>query len=358
MPTANSPLQNSHTLAEILSQPEIWPSALQQAHATAAFRSAVEQATSRREWLFLGCGTSFYLAEAAAAAWTLLTGQPARALPASEPLLFPDLALLRSPGLQAVVISRSGRTSEALRAAQVLSRDYKIPTLGITCASGSSLAQTCDLTVELSAADEKSTVMTRSFTSMLLALQHLAASCAGTSAILEAAPAISAQLASQIRGLHERIESFVAGREFADYIFLAQGPFYPIAREAGLKVMEMSCSYGQTHHTLEFRHGPKAIVDADTCLMFFLSESGYEAEAEVLLEMKELGGKIIAVCNHANESVRRSSDLVLELGVAAPEISLLAPFVVPAQLLGFHTGIKKGLDPDHPRHLSRVVILD
>lgn len=358
MPTANSHLQNSHTLAEILSQPQIWPSALQQAQATAAFRSAVEQATSRREWLFLGCGTSFYLAEAAAATWTLLTGQSARALPASEPLLFPDLALLRSPGLQAVVISRSGRTSEALRAAQILSRDYKIPTLGITCASGSSLAQTCDLTVELSAADEKSTVMTRSFTSMLLALQHLAASCAGTRTILEAAHAISAQLASQIHGLHEGIETFVAGRDFADYIFLAQGPFYAIAREAGLKVMEMSCSYGQTHHTLEFRHGPKAIVDADTCLTFFLSESGYQAEAEVLLEMKELGGTIIAVCNHATEAVRRSSDLVLELGVAAPEISLLAPFVVPAQLLGFHTGIKKGLDPDHPRHLSRVVILD
>jgi glutamine---fructose-6-phosphate transaminase (isomerizing) len=358
MPIANSPLQNSHTLAEILSQPEIWSSALQQAQATVAFRSAVEQAPSRREWLFLGCGTSFYLAEAAAATWTLLTGQSARALPASEPLLFPALALLRERELQAVVISRSGRTSEALRAAQILSRDYRIPTLGITCASGSSLAQACDLTVELSAADEKSTVMTRSFTSMLLVLQHLAATCAGTRTILEAAPALSARLTLQIRGLHERIESFVAGREFADYIFLAQGPFHAIAREAGLKVMEMSCSYSQTHHTLEFRHGPKAIVDSNTCLTFFLSESGYEAEAEVLLEMKELGGTIIAVCNHASEAVRRSSDLVLELGVAAPEISLLAPFVVPAQLLGFHTGIKKGLDPDHPRHLSRVVILD
>jgi glucosamine--fructose-6-phosphate aminotransferase (isomerizing) len=358
MPTADSLLQNSHTLAEILSQPEIWPSALQQAQASPAFRSAVEQAGTRRELLFLGCGTSFYLAEAAAATWTLVTGKPARALPASEPMLFPDLALLRSPGVQAVVISRSGRTSEAIRAAQILSRDYKIPTLGITCASGSSLSQTCDLTLELSAADEKSTVMTRSFTSMLLALQHFAASCAGAGTILDAASAISARLASQIRRIHERIESFVAGGDFTNYVFLAQGPFYAIAHEAGLKVMEMSCSYGQTYHTLEFRHGPKAIVDARTCLTFFLSESGYEAETEVLVEMKELGATIIAICNRASEGVRRSSDLVLELGVVVPEISLLAPFVVPAQLLGFYTGIKKGLNPDHPRHLSRVVILD
>jgi glutamine---fructose-6-phosphate transaminase (isomerizing) len=358
VPKTNLPIGNSHTLAEILSQPEIWQSALQQTQASPAFRSAVEQAALRREWLFLGCGTSFYLAEAAAATWTLLTGKPARALPASEPLLFPDLALLRSPGVQAVVISRSGSTSEAIRAAQMLSRDFSVPTFGITCAVGSSLAQICDLTLELSSGDDESTVMTRSFTSMLLALQHFASTCAGGRTILDAAATISNQLGSQIGSIHQRIESFVAGRDFVDYIFLAQGPFYPIAREAGLKVTEMSCSYAQSHHTLEFRHGPKAIVGPETCLTFFLSESGYEAEAEVLVEMKELGGTIIAVCNRANEAVRRSSDLVVELGIESPEISLLAPFLVPAQLLGFYTGIKKGLDPDHPRNLSRVVILD
>ena len=132
MPTSDSPLQKSHTLAEILSQPEVWLTVLQQAQSSPAFQSTVEQASFRREWLFLGCGTSFYLAEAAAATWTLLTGQSARALPASEPLLFPDLARLGRPGLQAVVISRSGRTSEVIRAAQILSRDYKVPTLGIT----------------------------------------------------------------------------------------------------------------------------------------------------------------------------------------------------------------------------------
>ncbi len=178
MPTSDSPLQESHTLAEILSQPEVWLSALQQAQSSPGFQFTVEHASSTREWL---CGTSFYLAEAAAATWTLLTGQSARALPAPEPLLFPDLARLGAPNLPAVVISRSGTTSEAIRVAQILSCDYKVPTLGITCASASSLAQTCDLTLELSAANEKSKVMKRSFTSMLVALQHLAATCADAS---------------------------------------------------------------------------------------------------------------------------------------------------------------------------------
>jgi glucosamine 6-phosphate synthetase-like amidotransferase/phosphosugar isomerase protein len=56
--------------------------------------------------------------------------------------------------------------------------------------------------------------------------------------------------------------------------------------------------------------------------------------------------------------VRGSSDLVFELEAGVPELFLLAPFIVPAQLLGFHTGIKKGFNPDEPKNLSRVVILD
>jgi glucosamine--fructose-6-phosphate aminotransferase (isomerizing) len=109
---------------------------------------------------------------------------------------------------------------------------------------------------------------------------------------------------------------------------------------------------------LEFRHGPKSIVAPETCLTFFLSETGMQSESEVLVEMKELGGTVIAVCNRATDAVRRSSDLLFELEAAAPELALLTPFIVPAQLLGLHTGVKKGFNPDEPRNLSRVVILD
>ena len=83
-----------------------------------------------------------------------------------------------------------------------------------------------------------------------------------------------------------------------------------------------------------------------------------QAESEVLLEMKELGGTIITICNRANESVRQSSDLLFELDANVPEALLAAPFIVPTQLLGYHTGVKKGFNPDEPKNLSRVVILD
>jgi glutamine---fructose-6-phosphate transaminase (isomerizing) len=358
MTTDHSRYAHSHTWNEISSQGRVWQTVLDQLHNAPLIDKVLASGQHRNECIFVGCGTSFYLAEAAALSWALLTGQAARPIPASEILLYPKL--LQGEGAQphAIVISRSGRTSEAVRAANVLRKDLHIPTVGITCAENSELERACDLAMVLRAADEQSTVMTRSFTSMLLTLQVLAATRAKNHGFIEDLRTMAQQFSRTIEGIADRMEAFVAQHTFADYVFLGQGPFHGLAREAALKVMEMSCSYSQFFHALEFRHGPKAIVSPATCLTFFLSDTAQEAEAEVLAEMKELGGIIIAVCNRADAKIRKSADLTIELNFTGNELALLAPYIVPCQLMGFFTGLRKGLNPDQPKNLSRVVILD
>lgn len=358
MLSPNTKVQGAHTLAEIMSQPDVWRTCLRNLSGDSGFAAALKTNPARKSWLFTGCGTSFYLAEAAAVCWAVLTGQPARAIPCSEILLFPHLARLDEADLQALIFSRSGSTSEAVRAAEVLRKKHRVPTLGITCAPESELAKTCEVTIALPGADEKSMVMTRSFSTMLLTMVLLAAQTAGNDAIRAAIEGVAQQLGALIHEWNKKLEGFVGEHAFEDYIYLAQGPFYPMAREAALKVTEMSNSYAQAYHTLEFRHGPKSIVARQTCLTFLLSETGKQAESEVLLEMKELGGTVVAICNRASEAVQKASDLVLELESDAPEFMLLAPFVVPTQLLGYHTGVKRGFNPDEPKNLTRVVILD
>ena len=130
---------------------------------------------------------------------------------------------------------------------------------------------------------------------------------------------VATHCASMIESWAERVGTFVEKRTFSNYAFLGQGPLYGIAREGALKLTEMSCSFGQPFHTLEFRHGPKATVTPETCLTFFLSETGKEAETKVLSDMKELGGTVIAICRKANSEIVRNSDLVFEFEVDAPE---------------------------------------
>jgi glucosamine--fructose-6-phosphate aminotransferase (isomerizing) len=358
MDSAQPQIRDSATRNEIMSQPGAWQKTLHDCDSSPVVETILKQTRSQTAWLFVGCGSSYYLAEAAAASWSLQTGQRAFALPASEVMLFPEASLLRLPGLQAAIISRSGRTSEALLACDLFRNKYKIPTVGITCTASAPLEGASDLCLVVRSADEQSTVMTRSFTSMLLSLQYLAARLSGDGGFSASLKSMAIHCAFVMGSLAERVEEFVEKHTFSNYVFLGQGPFHGIAREGALKVTEMSCSYGQAYHTLEFRHGPKATVTPATCLTFLLSQSGNDAERKVLTDMKELGGTIIAVCNRANAEIRRDSDLVFELDAELPEAVMLAPFVIPSQLLGFYTGIKKGLMPDSPRNLSRVVILD
>lgn len=347
-----------HSLREILAQPQCWEACLKELPGLIAAQRLRETFGSAREWLFVGCGSSYYIALSAAASWGEITGLRARAVPASELLLFPDLALAGSNDIAAAVISRSGRTSEAVRAAEILGGERKIPTLGITCTPGEALEKICTRTVVLQAVDEKSTVMTQSFTSMLLALQYAAGVLAVKQTFLKALERLPDLAEPILAVLNPRIRDFTASYRFDDYIALGQGPFYGLACECALKLSEMSVSYGQSFHTLEFRHGPKSVVSAETLIMFLISETGRAAECTVLHEMKELGGTTLTIVNRADLRSRASSDLVVELGFEIPEFARLAAYVFAGQLVGLYTGLGKGLDPDNPRNLTRVVELN
>lgn len=345
----------ANTIAEILSEPATWNSCLKAMEKSGELQSLNEKLPRNVEWVFIGCGSSFYLAQAAAASWTILTGEKSRALPASEITLFPQLF---PAACQPVLITRSGYTSEALQAAEYLETKLHFETLAITCGTGTPIEKVASHCVKLTAADEKSTVMTRSFTSMLITLQSLAAIRGKRGEFLAALGGLSDQVAGRFNAIHGTIKSLAESRTFADYVFLGQGPFFGIAQESMLKVKEMSCSYAQCFHTLEFRHGPKAIVSPETLITFIISESGFAAEVQVLEEIKKLGGTTLAISNSCDSTIRRAADYSVELSLDVPETARAAASVIPGQLLGFYTGIKKGLNPDEPRNLSRVVMLE
>src|SRR5450432_1141966 len=391
------------TLDEILSQPQCWTECLRALDQMEVIRQICAHLPSDGEWLFVGCGTSYYIALSAAASFAAITGMPARAVPASEIMFFPDVVLGRRRTTIPVLISRSGKTTEVVKAAQYLEQERGIRTIAVTCHGDQALAQISTLPVILDAAAEKSTVMTRSFSSMLLALQFLAASVAGKKDLLEELrqlPANSASLFERAPGL---VREFVSRHEIDNYSFLGQGPFFGIANEAMLKVMESSCSYAQVFHSLEFRHGPKSIVSArsflgqgpffgianeamlkvmeSSCsyaqvfhslefrhgpksivsarsfLGLFISDKAYTAEVDLLEEMKALGATTMAVTSQPTSRIHSAADLMIEVP-SGSECSRLAACALAGQLLGLYSGLKKGLDPDSPRNLSQVVILN
>lgn len=342
------------TLREIHGQPHVWRESLHHLGKIDYQRLVSGFAPHEVEWVFVGCGTSYYLAQAAASSLSGLLGVSVRAVPASEILLFPSLAMPKGAAAYfPILISRSGHTSEVLQVAEALTRQ-NVPFMAVTC-DGRELEGMTPRVLKLPVVEE-STVMTSSFTSMLLGLQYLAATLAKNEAFLYALQTLPASLEELLEKYSSRIEKFAAN-QVEDVAFLGQGALYPIASETALKVMESSSTYAQYFHTLEFRHGPKSIAGPGTLVGALISETGSDAEVPVLCEMKRLGATTMAVANTASVALRECADLLIELNLPVPELARLVVYVVWGQLFGSYYGLQKGLNPDMPKNLSRVVTI-
>jgi glutamine---fructose-6-phosphate transaminase (isomerizing) len=351
-------IHGQHTLNEILSQPAAWRETSRQLEQQGMLEQLSKLFFPRSPCLFIACGSSYYLSQVVATLWTNQLQVSCSAVPASEFLFAPEETLRRTRAQKVALVSRSGETTEVLRAAKLLETDRSIVTLGVTCNGESPLEKLCARTLKLTWADEKSTVMTRSFTSMLLAFEQLGAKFAGDRELASALDRLPEKVQRWLEANAGKIQNFAGKRRFADFIFLGQGAHYWMAQEAALKITEMSSSYAQAYHTLEFRHGPRSIASRDTLITFLLSEAAAEEETLLVSEMKELGAATFVVANHATKALERASDLLIELRLDEPEFARLAALAIPAQLLGATVGLRKGLDPDAPRNLSRVVRLN
>jgi glucosamine--fructose-6-phosphate aminotransferase (isomerizing) len=346
------------TLQEILSQPATWMETVRQFEQSPEVHRAFQSFSHEGPWLFVACGSSYYLSRTIAAQWTKLLQVACTAVPASELLFAPHEVIRRTGALQVVLLSRSGKTTEVLRAAQWLKANEAVRTLGVTCSESSALEELCTHTLKLPWADENSMVMTRSFTSLLLLFERLGANLTGDAGLASSLDALPEKTTTWLSGNADKIRALGTKRRFADFVFLGQGAHYWLAQEAALKMTEMSSSYAQAYHTLEFRHGPKSIASRQTLITFLLSDAAAEEEVPLIGELKKLGAATLVVANRATPELRRHSNLLIELGLDEPEYARMALTAIPAQLLGLAVGLRKGLNPDTPKNLTRAVVLD
>jgi len=296
-----------------------------------------------------------YLAQTAAATLAACTGIPSRAFPSSEVLLFPKTVPTGRTLLLAV--SRSGTTTETL---WVLERFRKAKAgliLVVTCYAESSLAQQADFALVAPDAQEHSIAQTRSLTSMLVLVQALTAVLARDEAMLERLHRLPEALENLVTRLGDLPQRLGQNLDIARFFFLGGGPLYGLANEAMLKTKEMSLSYAEAYHPLEFRHGPMSMVDEHTLVVGFLSDSGLAKELRVLEDMQRLGGRTLALIEAASAFSNWRADHVIELRSGLNEWERGPLYLPLLQRLAYHRAIAKGLNPDRPHNLTAVVEL-
>jgi fructoselysine-6-P-deglycase FrlB-like protein len=282
---------------EIASQPSSWRRA-------GALDSTALPAAGERVAV-LGCGTSYYMAQAYAALRESAGAGETDAWPASE---FP--AGRRYD--RVVALTRSGTTTEVLAA---LSRvPARVPTVAITASPATPVGSAADAVVSLDFADERSVVQTRFATSALVLLRaHLGEDTAGLSAAADRA--LAADLAPAL----------VSASQFT---FVGTGWTVGLANEAALKLREAAQAWTESYYAMEYRHGPISIA-APGRVVWILGA----APAGLIEELSSTG---VHVEQSADDPL---ADLV--------RVHRLAEVLAAG----------RGLDPDRPRNLDRSVIL-
>jgi fructoselysine-6-P-deglycase FrlB-like protein len=253
----------------------------------------------------IGCGTSLYMAQAYAAAREAAGAGETDAFPASEFLPRRDYDAL-------LAISRSGTTTEVLRALGALPGN--LPTYAVVGTEGSPVSTSADHSVVLEFADEASVVQTRFATTALILL------LAGIGFDTETATA-QAELALA--------DGLPPGSEAANsFVFLGRGWTVGLANEAALKLREAALVPAESYPALEYRHGPIALADMHT-VVWPLGD----VDADLRADVRATGARVVQTNRHP------LADLVLVHRLA----------------LALARG--RGLDPDHPRNLTRSVVL-
>lgn len=338
-----------HTRNEILSQPEAWSAALDVMREQASALRDFFQAHHFDSILFTGCGSTYYLALASAALCQGLTGVASRGLPASEIWLYPRSSYLNSYKTLLVAVSRSGETTETLRACQAFRARGHGDVLTLSCYPGRALTELGAVNLVFPSGQEESVAQTRAFSTLYLATLALAAIWADRADLFDELSRLPAACQSLISN-HQSLPQTLGHDSTLDrFYFLGSGPRYGLACELSLKMKEMSLSHSEPFHFLEFRHGPKSMVTPSTLMIGLVSESNRAHEVAVLDDMRAQGARVLAMGE-------QGVDVTFESGLSEAAHSVLCLPI--GQLLAFERSLRNGLNPDRPHNLDAVVRLD
>jgi len=311
--------------------------------------------------LFLGCGSSYYISLSGSFILSEVTGIDSRAIPASELMFYPEI-YTNDEGLTLIfAVSRSGQTTELLEAVRKIQDNQNLITVAVTCHENSELADLCDYSLVSHKGREKSIVMTKSFTSLLLALQFFSGLWSKDMDFLRQIASLPEIFAQNIAGLEEKIKNFVEvnspKNQFDKYEFLGQGSLYGIANEAMLKMKEMAIVPSEDFHSLEFRHGPKSIVDQSMLITLYLGDRTRESEIKLAEELSDYGAALLLAGKDLQEVklTKRKRVVPVELKTELAQQALTPLYLVPSQLFAYYVALEKGIDVDEPRNLSQVV---
>jgi len=308
----------------------------------------------------LGCGSASFAAALGAHMIEQLARIPASAEPASE-------FRYRNPVIEQdtlyVAVSQSGETFDTLAAIQEVKRKGG-RVLGVINSVGSTIARECGRGVYLHAGPEVAVVSTKTWTSTAVAFALLALQfgrvrdmSAGQGArLLAALDAVPDQIAG-IVAREAELAPLAARLASADHAyFLGRAAGYAVAQEGALKLKEISYLHAEAYAASELKHGPLALISAETPTVMVLPDDDLLAKnLSTIAEVRTRGGPVLAVTHPG--VVAEGLEASFAVPRSEPELDAIL-LNIPLQLLAYQVAQGLGRDIDQPRNLAKSVTVE
>lgn len=361
------------TYREILQQPAMWRKEYQQllTQKDSVKTFLQKYLSADTDVVLTGAGTSAFIGDAIAPLMREAWKRNVRAVATTDIITHAESYLDAEKPLLMISFARSGNSPESVGAVNLANKICKnVAHIYITCNKNGELAKQSGkenvlLVLLPEETDDKSLAMTSSFSTMLLSCLML-----GKIDELEAQAELVENTAKNAEAIineyNDRIKE-IGDRPFERGVFLGSGPMKGIAEECHLKLQELTdggvvCKFDSF---LGFRHGPKAVVNEKSVVVYLMQDCEAVQRYERDL-VKQVSGnnKLVAqvvVCQGKAveiEGVNPDLQVVMPFGSDKTGYYGVLPYVLVGQLLGFYTSKAHGLCPDTPSvsgNIHRVV---
>ncbi|ACV11175.1 glucosamine/fructose-6-phosphate aminotransferase, isomerizing [Halorhabdus utahensis DSM 12940] len=302
----------------------------------------------------VACGTSYHAAVYGAQLFRD-AGVPAQAFLAHEyasapPPVGDDLV---------IGVTQSGETADTLSALRA-ARSKGATTLAVTNVVASTAARECDHVFYIKAGPEIGVAATKTFASQLTALNLLATGMVPTKDDRESIAALR-DLPADVQEVLDESQAEAVAETYLDsdaYFFLGRGLQYPVALEGALKMKEITYKHAEGFAAGELKHGPLALVTANTPVFAMVTGDGEQARKTIgnVKEVEARDAPVVAVTDGQSD-VERYADHVLSVPESPPRTAAVLTNV-QLQLAAYHTAAKLGRPIDKPRNLAKSVTVE
>lgn len=312
--------------------------------------------------ILTGAGTSAFIGECLAPVLSSRLGRRVEAIPTTDLVCAPHLYFETDTPTVLVSFGRSGNSPESVAAVQLADRLVKaLHHLVITCNAEGALAAhgqgARGLTIQLpEATHDRSFAMTSSFSCMTYAALAVFSGIAAMNPRVEAI----ARATEQVIADYAAVMRATAEEGYERVVYLGSHIFQGLAREAGLKLLELTNGALVTmfDSPLGFRHGPKTIVNDRTLVVVFFSNNAYTRsyDFDLLGELQRDNdaARVIAITAQDGLGLASADEITVRGLEDADDAELLFPYVVAPQIFAFFESLRLGLTPDKPNTSGTV----